>query len=100
MTGEHAAGNRVVTKLPAQRLCNEIQLFDLCELEKCTLKVGRFCTDAALLTAFEQISDAELTREVLVSEELEEGEGACDEEYDDAFEEDGLGDEAEYDEDI
>ena len=28
-----------------RRLCSEIQLFDLCELEKCHFKDERFCTD-------------------------------------------------------
>lgn len=42
-----------------QRLCSEIQLFDLCELESCRYKDGRFCTDTALLARFEAISDVE-----------------------------------------
>ncbi len=50
-----------VTTLPAvpQRLCSEIQLFDLCELTSCKLKVGKFCTDQDLLARFEKISDEE-----------------------------------------
>lgn len=42
---------------PAQRLCSEIQLFDLCELERCAFKEGRFCTDQELLARFEQLPD-------------------------------------------
>jgi len=39
-----------------QRLCSEIQLFDLCSDEKCTKKNGRYCTDEVLLKKFEAIS--------------------------------------------
>jgi len=42
---------------PAQRLCSEIQLFDLCDLESCTYKEGRFCSNEELLERFEQIAD-------------------------------------------
>ncbi len=41
----------------AQRLCTEIQLFDLCEQTQCNYKVGRFCTKPELLTRFEHIAD-------------------------------------------
>jgi len=41
----------------AQRLCSEIQLFDLCEQTQCNYKVGRFCTKSELLTRFEHIAD-------------------------------------------
>lgn len=40
-----------------RRLCSEIQLFDLCDLEHCSHKEGRFCTSTALLARFEHISD-------------------------------------------
>lgn len=42
---------------PAQRLCSEIQLFDLCDLERCAFKEGRFCTQKDLLARFEQLPD-------------------------------------------
>lgn len=37
------------------RLCNEIQLFDLCEIDpsRCSFRDGRFCTDIDMLRAFE-----------------------------------------------
>ncbi len=37
------------------RLCNEIQLFDLCEREtaRCMYRDGKFCTDVDMLRAFE-----------------------------------------------
>jgi hypothetical protein len=30
------------TASPARRLCSEIQLFDLCELDRCSFKEDRF----------------------------------------------------------
>lgn len=42
-----------------QRLCSEIQLFDLCSKETCSKKKGRYCTDDALLDEFEAISNEE-----------------------------------------
>ena len=97
MTDEHAVEDKVGAALPVQRLCNEIQLFDLCDLERCSFKEGRYCTNAELLTAFEKISDAEAARhELLISEGLEEGDDSCGEEYDEAFEDDEFGNEEEY----
>ena len=43
-----------------QRLCSEIQLFDLCDLDSCNRKRGSFCTDPALLGRFEKIAEDEL----------------------------------------
>ncbi|WP_305732442.1 hypothetical protein [Trichlorobacter ammonificans] len=42
-----------------RRLCSEIQLFDLCDLEQCRFKEGKFCTEPTLLRKFEAISDDE-----------------------------------------
>ncbi|MDY0301322.1 MAG: hypothetical protein RBQ99_07030 [Trichlorobacter sp.] len=42
-----------------KRLCSEIQLFDLCELTRCSFKVNNFCTDPALLEKFEAIEDVD-----------------------------------------
>lgn len=55
-------------KLPP-RLCNEIQLFDLCERESCNFKNGRFCADPAMLRRFETISDKDEASERYVPEE-------------------------------
>lgn len=58
-----------------QRLCSEIQLFDLCSLDSCTHKSGRFCTDPALLGRFEKITEKELRiTESCVSEEFDNSE--------------------------
>lgn len=43
-----------------QRLCSEIQLFDLCDLTLCKSRNGRFCTDPLLLDRFEKIAENEL----------------------------------------
>jgi hypothetical protein len=53
-----------------QRLCSEIQLFDLCDLDACKRKSGRFCTDPDLVNRFEKIAEAELrTPERYISDE-------------------------------
>jgi hypothetical protein len=78
---------------PVPRLCNEIQLFDLCELEKCGYKQGLFCTSRDLLNRFESIADEDErpAAEGFISEEREDGEEPDDDGFDDAF------DDAEYD---
>ncbi len=45
------------TVKPVKRLCSEIQLFDLCDLEYCKHKVERFCENPELLARFEWIAD-------------------------------------------
>jgi len=100
MTSGTAAKDTLAGKLPAQRLCNEIQLFDLCDLETCSFKEGRFCTHAEYLAEFEQISEAETIRPgAFGSGDPEEGEGedVFEAEFDDAFDDEGYGEEAEYD---
>lgn len=100
MSVAHVEKDKGVAAVQVQRLCNEIQLFDLCDLDTCSSKEGKFCTNAEMLTAFERISDAEIVRpEVFISDDMEEGEDAGDEEYDDAFDGDGFEDEAEYEDD-
>lgn len=42
-----------------RRLCSEIQLFDLCELERCRFKDDKFCTDPELLARFEAEAEPE-----------------------------------------
>lgn len=44
---------------PARRLCSEIQLFDLCELERCHFKDDRYCTDPDMLARFEAAAEPE-----------------------------------------
>lgn len=74
---------------PVERLCSEIQLFDLCDLEKCSFKNGKFCTNADLLEKFEQISEEDETR-VRVPRDLEsddEEDADLDDLYDDEMDE-------------
>lgn len=58
------------------RLCSEIQLFDLCDLSSCSYKDGRYCVNAELLSSFEKISE----REITVSERFNSDE--CDDQND------------------
>lgn len=57
VTGENAA-EPVEKELP-RRLCSEIQLFDLCELESCSHRDERFCTDPEMISRFEAVAEPE-----------------------------------------
>ncbi len=80
---------------PVKRLCNEIQLFDLCEREKCGFKEGAYCTEPDLLRKFESI--AEEDDRPPVSRDRDEGEEDDEEwdddgQYDDSFEDERFED--------
>lgn len=79
---------------PAERLCSEIQLFDLCDLETCRQRKGRYCTNGEMLAKFEAIKEED-DRDALVydDEEMEDGEDPDFDEMADDFEGD------DYDED-
>lgn len=84
---------------PVQRLCNEIQLFDLCDLENCRHKVGLYCTDEELLNRFEAIAEEEQRpAEGNLSDEIDEEDGADGEEFDAAVDDDEFGDERDEEE--
>lgn len=70
-------------KLP-RRLCSEIQLFDLCDLDSCLQKSGRFCNDAGLLVQFEKSAEKELRiPECSINEEYgEDDEAGSGDDYD------------------
>ena len=53
------ADDAEMTASPVQRLCSEIKLFDLCELDDCSYREGRFCNDRRMLESFEKIADVE-----------------------------------------
>jgi len=53
---EQLTHDQDVEELP-RRLCSEIQLFDLCDLERCSFKDGRYCTHADLLARFEALAE-------------------------------------------
>jgi len=67
------------TVKPVQRLCSEIQLFDLCDLERCSHKEGRYCTDSELLARFERIAEKDDTRPVPDSSLFDDGDDGDDE---------------------
>jgi len=70
-----------------QRLCSEIQLFDLCDLDGCRLRNGRFCTNEELLRRFESIKEKDETPDLVYDEdELISDEESDFEEYDEEFE--------------
>ena len=71
----------------AQRLCSEIQLFDLCELDSCRFKSARYCTNEELLEKFESIKEEDDRQAILCAEEDLDDESDSDfNEYDDVFE--------------
>ncbi|MBJ6800090.1 hypothetical protein [Geomonas propionica] len=55
-----------------KRLCSEIQLFDLCDLDTCTCKVERYCTNPAILARFEAIKEEDDRPQYLADEEYDE----------------------------
>lgn len=66
----------------AQRLCSEIQLFDLCELDACSFKRNRFCTNQELLEKFESIKEED-DRQAILYEEESDDEGEIDSDFND-----------------
>ncbi|QEM70172.1 hypothetical protein FO488_08900 [Geobacter sp. FeAm09] len=77
-----------VTGKPVQRLCSEIQLFDLCERERCDYKQDRFCTNEDLLVRFERISEKDDTRPAAVGSYRPEGQEDGDDLDEDVYGED------------
>lgn len=53
----------------AQRLCSEIQLFDLCDLDSCRFKRSRFCTNEELVAKFEAIKEEDDQSHLLYEDE-------------------------------
>ena len=69
--------------LAAQRLCSEIQLFDLCDLDSCRFKSSRFCTNEELLAKFESIKEED-DRTLLYEEDNDEEDTDSESEFDDS----------------
>lgn len=71
-----------------QRLCSEIQLFDLCDLDYCSHKEGRFCTSPDALQKFEAIKEEEEQQYLAegFDEEDESDEYGYDDTYEDEYE--------------
>ena len=82
-----------------QRLCSEIQLFDLCDKDVCCHRDGRYCTKGDILARFEAILAEEDDRspEQFMADELDEVEGGDDLGYDEAYGVDEYGEEEEED---
>ncbi len=78
-----------------RRLCSEIQLFDLCELEKCHFKDDRFCTDPEMLARFEAAAEPEERPawHLVEDEDQDEDELFASEEFEDDDKPDGFDDE-------
>lgn len=77
------------TASPVRRLCSEIQLFDLCELDRCSFKEDRFCTNQELLEKFERIADVDRSSRISRDDgddDLDDDELGYDDGYDDDFE--------------
>jgi len=73
-----------------QCLCSEIQLFDLCDLNSCRKRSGRYCSDSEMLGRFENITEKELrVSERFISEKIGDTDSDDDSEYRDDYEEDG-----------
>jgi len=93
---DSAEGSGVKPVMPVQRLCNEIQLFDLCELEKCAYKQGLYCTSPELLNRFEAIAEEDERLPVPGSalDDLDDGEASDEADgYDDPLDDDQFNDE-------
>jgi hypothetical protein len=79
------------TQQRVQRLCSEIQLFDLCDLDYCSHKEGRFCTKEDVLQKFEAIKEEE--EQQYLAEGFDEDEESDEYGDEDTFEDDEYEDE-------
>jgi len=80
---------------PADRLCSEIHLFDLCDLDTCGHKRARFCTNEELLAKFESIKEEDDRPANIYDEDELEGDDDLEpdesEYYGDELDDDGHG---------
>jgi len=68
----------------AQRLCTEIQLFDLCDLDRCRFKQSRFCTNEELLAKFESIKEEDEQNALAYEdEEIDDDDAESESDFDD-----------------
>jgi hypothetical protein len=81
------------TQKHVQRLCSEIQLFDLCDLDICCQKNGRYCTNPEVLARFEAIKEEdERSPEQYLTEEFDDEDETEELDGDDEFGADEYGD--------
>jgi hypothetical protein len=79
----------VVVRSPdAQRLCSEIQLFDLCDLDSCRFKQSRFCTNEELLAKFESITEEDELNTLAYEDEEIDDDVESEADFDDTFDSD------------
>lgn len=72
-----------------QRLCSEIQLFDLCDLDSCRFKWSRFCTNEELLAKFESIKEEDEQSPLIYEEDETDDDSEADfDEFDDSSDSD------------
>lgn len=76
-----------------QRLCTEIQLFELCSLGTCACKSGRFCTNSDFLARFEAIAEDIPRNPQMFMTEVMDGEDGDSDDGGDEFAEEGYEDE-------
>ena len=67
----------------AQRLCSEIQLFDLCDLDSCRFKQSRFCTNEELLAKFEAIKEEDEQNALVYADEETDDDAETESDFDD-----------------
>ncbi|GEM_PF-475476 len=89
IAAENSNNSQEEPKELPRRLCSEIQLFDLCELDNCDFKDGRFCTNPEMLASFEAVAEPEDTQNRYIDKGEEEAEeDIYSEEFDDDDDED------------
>lgn len=67
----------------AQRLCSEIQLFDLCDRDSCRFKRSRFCTNEELVAKFESIKEEDEQSALHYEDEEADDESDSETDFDD-----------------
>ena len=73
-------------KQPApRRLCSEVQLFDLCALDSCSFRDGRYCTDQTLLDRFEAIAEKDESRSDRFADMSEDEDDELSDDFGDEF---------------
>jgi hypothetical protein len=74
------------TPLPA-RFCTEIRLFDLCTLEQCRFREGRYCVNSLLLARFEAIAEQDERTLLAEDDDMDEDDDFASAGYDEGTDE-------------
>ena len=67
-----------------QRLCSEIQLFDLCVLDSCIYKTGSFCSNEDMVSQFEKIEFEISPPQIYMDEEFCDGDETEENDYEES----------------